>query len=110
VGDTDAVDLAHREWQRLDRTAATIESRLDAYCNGVCALMERAAPPMAVFIPAETSEPVIASAAQANREPTLADITAMWRTLSSDGLVHGLRRRLGDRHDQPTQRPRELSI
>jgi AcrR family transcriptional regulator len=88
VGDTDAVDLAHRDWQRLARTAATIELRLDAYCDGVCGLMRRVAPLMAVFSQAQASEPVIAAAAQANREATLANITVMWRALSSDGLLH----------------------
>jgi AcrR family transcriptional regulator len=88
VGDTDAVDLAHRDWQRLARTAATIESRLDAYCDGVCGLMERVAPLMAVFSQAEASEPVIAAAAQSNREATVANITALWRAMASDGLLH----------------------
>jgi hypothetical protein len=69
-------------------TAATIESRLDAYCDGVCGLMERVAPLMAVFSQAEASEPVIAAAAQANREATVANITALWRAMSSDGLLH----------------------
>lgn len=87
VGDTDAVDLAHRDWHIRAVTAPTLDERIRTYAEGARGLMERAAPLIAVAIQAEASEPVIAAAAKAGRDATHANVAGIWQQLHADGLL-----------------------
>ncbi|WP_067840383.1 TetR/AcrR family transcriptional regulator [Nocardia lijiangensis] len=88
VGDTQHVDLAHRDWYLRAGTAPTLHDRIAAYAPGTRALMERVAPLIAVAVQAEASEPLIAQAAQAGRTATQDNIAGIWRRMHADGLLH----------------------
>jgi AcrR family transcriptional regulator len=88
VGDMLPVDVAHRDWAILAMTAPTLQERLAAEAEGACGVMERLAPLLAVAAEAEPNEPVIAQAAQAGREATLDQISAIWTKLAADALLH----------------------
>jgi AcrR family transcriptional regulator len=87
VGDTAPVDVQGREWFQRGLTAPTLDERVDAMASGGAGLMHRAGPLMAVAREAEATELVIAAAAQAGREATLASYRMWWERLRSDGLI-----------------------
>ncbi|WP_051178926.1 TetR/AcrR family transcriptional regulator [Nocardia concava] len=88
VGDTQDIDLAHRDWHLRAATAPTLEERITAYAQGAAQLMARAAPLIAVATAAEPSEPLIAEAAQAGRAATQQHIADIWRKMHADNLLH----------------------
>ncbi|MTL15263.1 TetR family transcriptional regulator [Nocardia seriolae] len=88
VGDTQEIDLAHRDWHILAATAPTLEERITAYAHGAAGLMERAAPLIAAAAAAEPSEPLIAEAGHAGRMATQQHIADIWRAMRADGLLH----------------------
>ncbi|WP_431966030.1 TetR/AcrR family transcriptional regulator [Nocardia sp. bgisy134] len=88
VGDTQDVDLAHRDWHLRAATAPTLHERIATYAQGARALMERVAALIAVAVQAEASEPLIAQAAQAGRTATQDNIAGIWRRMHADGMLH----------------------
>ncbi|MGV9834815.1 TetR/AcrR family transcriptional regulator [Nocardia niigatensis] len=88
VGDTQDIDLAHRDWHIRAGTAPTLHERITAYARGARELMERAAPLIAAAVAAEASEPLIAEAAQAGRAATQQHIADLWRRMHADGMLH----------------------
>jgi hypothetical protein len=88
VGDTRPTALVHRDWVLTLMNAPTLHERLVADAAGTADLMQRLAPLLAVAMQAEADEPVIAAAAQAARESTLAQVRAFWEKLRADGLMH----------------------
>jgi AcrR family transcriptional regulator len=88
VGDARPIDLAHRDWVLTVMNAPTLHERLAADAAGTAELMQRIAPLLAVAMQAEADEPVIAAAAQAARESTLAQVRAFWEKLRADGLMN----------------------
>ncbi|MFE4461533.1 TetR/AcrR family transcriptional regulator [Nocardia tengchongensis] len=88
VGDTEDIDLAHRDWHILAGTAPTLHERVTAYAGGARQLMERAAPLIAAAVAAEASEPLIAAAAEAGRAATQQHIADIWQRFHTDGLLH----------------------
>ena len=88
VGDTEEIDLAHREWPVRAASAPTLHERITAYACGSRELMERAAPLIAVAAAAEAGEPLIAQAARAGRTATQQHIAELWRRMHTDGLLH----------------------
>lgn len=87
VGDTAAVALADRDWVSAVMTASTLDDRLRADAAGSAELMERIAPVLAIAVQAEGEEPLIARAAQAAREDTLAQTRLFWERAGADGLL-----------------------
>lgn len=88
VGDTLPIDVAHRDWHRVAMTAPTLRERLTAHAAGARALLERLGPLLVVAAQAEPDEPIIAHAAQAGREATLAETRESWQQLRADGLMN----------------------
>lgn len=88
VGDTEDVDLAHRDWHIRAGTAPTLRERVTAYAQGARQLMERAAPLIAAAVAAEANEPVIAEAARAGRAATQQHVAELWQRMRADGLLH----------------------
>jgi len=87
VGDTQAIDLAHRDWVLTAMNAATLQERVAADASGTAELMARIAPVLAVALQVEADEPLIAAASQAAREATYAQVRAFWTKLRADGLM-----------------------
>ncbi|WP_019928527.1 TetR/AcrR family transcriptional regulator [Nocardia sp. BMG111209] len=88
VGDTEEVDLAHRDWYVRAATAPTLEERIAGYARGAREVMERAAPLIAVAAAAEAGEPLIAQDARTGRTATQRNIADLWRRMHADGLLH----------------------
>ncbi|GAB2550534.1 TetR/AcrR family transcriptional regulator [Nocardia heshunensis] len=88
VGDTDDIDLAHRDWSQRAVTAPTLHERIAVYASGASALMHRAGPLIAAAAAAEASEPVIAEAGRVGRAATQQHIADIWRKMHADGLLH----------------------
>jgi AcrR family transcriptional regulator len=88
VGDTLPIDVVHRDWHRVAMTAPTLHERLAAHAAGTRALLERLGPLLVVAAQAEPDEPIIAQAAQAGREATLAETRESWQQLRADGLMN----------------------
>ncbi|MGW4244031.1 TetR/AcrR family transcriptional regulator [Nocardia sp. NPDC004722] len=88
VGDTQDIDLAHRDWHLRAATAPTLHERIAVYASGASALMQRAAPLIAAAAAAEASEPLIAEAGAAGRAATQQHIADIWRKMHADGLLH----------------------
>lgn len=88
VGDTQQIDLAHRDWVVTTMTAPTLHERLVADAAGTTALFVRLAPIIAIALQVEPDEPVIAASAQAGRDGTLAAVQSFWSTLYDDGLMN----------------------
>ena len=87
VGDTQAIDLVHRDWVLTAMSAPTLEERVAADAAGTAELMARIAPVRAVALQVEADEPVIAAAGQAAREATYAQVRAFWEKVRADGLM-----------------------
>jgi AcrR family transcriptional regulator len=88
VGDTKQIDLAHRDWVVTTMSAPTLEERLRADAAGTTELFARLAPLVAVAQQVEADEPVIADAAKAGRDGTLASTRFFWSKLRGDGLMN----------------------
>ncbi|MFE3189953.1 TetR/AcrR family transcriptional regulator [Nocardia sp. NPDC059240] len=88
VGDTQDIDLAHRDWSQRAATAPTLHERIAAYAQGASALMHRAGPLIAAAAAAEASEPLIAEAGRVGRLATQQHIADLWRGMHADGLLH----------------------
>ena len=87
VGDTALVDLAGRDWFAVATTAPTAGERITALAASSRAIMTRAGGLLAVAQQAESTEPLVAAAAQAGREATLANFRTVWSTMDKDGLL-----------------------
>ncbi len=86
VGDTEPVDLAHRDTSLSALTAPTLADRLRAVAAMARQTLERSAGLIEVAQQA-AGEPVIADQAQAGREATSAFGRRFWQHLRDDGLI-----------------------
>jgi AcrR family transcriptional regulator len=88
VGDTDPVDVAHREWFQVALTAATIEERIVAIARGTADLMHHAGDLFEVVQQAQATEPLLADAFRAGRRATREHMHTFVGQAIADGLVH----------------------
>lgn len=88
VGDTRAIDLAHRDWFQTALTAHTLDARIMALVDGIADLMGRTADLFEVVVQAQASEPLLAEALQAGRTATRENIRLFVRAAADDGLLH----------------------
>jgi AcrR family transcriptional regulator len=87
VGDTAPVDVAGRDWFAVATSAPTAGERIAAIAAASRDMMARAGDVLAVAQQAEHGEEIIAAAAQAGREATLANFRTLWSTMDKDGLL-----------------------
>ena len=87
VGDTEAVDVAHRSWAQHALTAPTLNERMRLAARGVRDIMARIGPLLPVAEQATAVEPDIARAVQAAREDTRHQIRRFWTKAAADGLL-----------------------
>ncbi len=87
VGDTERIDVAHRDWTRRSLTAATLEERMRLAARGAGDMMARIGPLLPVAEAAAAVEADIAAAASAAREDTRDQIRHFWTTAARDGLL-----------------------
>ncbi len=87
VGDTAPVDVTGRDWFATAMSAPAAGDRIAAFTAASRDMMTRAGPLLAVAQQAAPAEPVLAAAAQAGREATLAHIRRFWSAMASDGLL-----------------------
>jgi len=87
AGDTQHIDLAHRDWFQTALSAPTLDERIDALARGIADLMERAGDLLEVVQQAQLVEPLLADATQAGRQATRENLHAFVRQAVTDGLV-----------------------
>jgi AcrR family transcriptional regulator len=87
VGDTAAVDVAHRDWTRRSLTEPTLEERMRVWARGVREIMARLGPLLPVAEQAGAVEPEIAAAAQAARQDSREQVRRFWTRAAADGLL-----------------------
>lgn len=87
AGDTQPIDVAHRDWFSAALTAPTLPERVSAYARAVSALMDRAGDLIAIAQQAEAAEPLIAAAGRAGREATRDAVRLFCTRLRDDGLI-----------------------
>ena len=87
AGDTDPVDVAHRDWFQQALTASSLDDRLQSMVRGTGGIMSRLGPLLPVSEQAAAVEPEIALAAQAAREVTRDHIRRFWAAAAADGLL-----------------------
>lgn len=87
VGDTQPIDVTHRDWFQAALTAPTLHERVDAYARAVSALMARAGDLIAIAWQVEPAEPLIADAGRAARQATRDTVRLFCTRLQRDGLV-----------------------
>jgi len=88
AGDTDSVDVAHRDWFQVALTAATLEERITALARGTADLMDRAGDLFEVVHHAEAAESLLAEAFQAGRQATRDNLHTFVRQAIADDLAH----------------------
>jgi AcrR family transcriptional regulator len=87
VGDSEPVDVAHREWMQRAFTAPTRAERIHLMARATGEMFSRIGPLLAVSEQAAALEPEIAAAAQAGREATRDQLRRFWAGLDEDGLL-----------------------
>jgi AcrR family transcriptional regulator len=87
VGDTEPVDVEHRDWTQRALTAPTIAERIRFAAQNTGEMMGRVGALLAVAEQAAALEPDIAAAAQAARHATRDQLRQFWRAAASDGLL-----------------------
>ena len=87
VGDTLPIDVRGREWFQTSLTAPNAVERIAAAARGTREIMQRAGALFAVAQEAESTEPVIAAAAQAGREATRDALRLFWTRMAQDGML-----------------------
>ena len=87
VGDTAAVDVAHRDWTQRSLTASTLQERIRIQTQGARDIMARIGPLLPVAEQAAAVEPDVARAAQAAREDTREHIRRFWSQAAADELL-----------------------
>lgn len=88
AGDTDPVDVAHRDWFRTALTAGTLDERITALARGNAELMQRAGDLFDVVQQAQAGEPLLAESFQAGRQATREHLQTVVRQAIADGLIH----------------------
>jgi AcrR family transcriptional regulator len=87
VGDTEAVDVAHRPRTIDAMTATSLRERIEALADVSVGVAERAGPLFEVAAQAEAVEPEVAEAADAGRRATVDLCNEFWRRAAADGLL-----------------------
>jgi AcrR family transcriptional regulator len=87
AGDTEPIDVPHRDWYQAALAAPTLDQRIELMANGAAGLMARAGELMAVAQQAEHAEPMLAEAARAGRAATRDVVRHFFITLHQDGLL-----------------------
>ena len=87
VGDTDAVDVEHREWTQRTLAAATLAERIRLIAHNTGDMMTRVGGLLEVAEQAAAIEPEIAAAARAGRDGTRDHLRQFWTKAASDGLL-----------------------
>lgn len=87
VGDTDTTPLTARSWSRTSMSAATLDERIDAFCDGVSRMHERLGPLMAVNAEVEAGEPSVRASADAARSATIEFLRTFWELARQDDLL-----------------------
>src|SRR6266699_1650769 len=84
AGDTEPVDVPHRDWYQAALTAPTLDQRIELMASGAAGLLARAGDLMAVAQQAEHTEPLLAEAARAGRAATRDLLRRFFTTLHGD--------------------------
>jgi AcrR family transcriptional regulator len=87
VGDTEAIDVAHRPRTTDAMTADSLGARIEALADVCIGVAERAGPLFEVAAQAEAVEPEVAEAWAAGRRATVELCGDFWRGAAADGLL-----------------------
>ncbi|HST50257.1 TetR/AcrR family transcriptional regulator [Jatrophihabitans sp.] len=87
AGDTEDIDVPHRDWFQAALTAPTVGERIVLMAAGNAALLSRAGDILAVAFQAEHVEPLLAEAARAGRAATRDLLRQFFTALHDDGLL-----------------------
>jgi AcrR family transcriptional regulator len=84
VGDTEPIDVAHRDWFQTALTARTLNARITALTEGTTDLMRRTGDLFEVVLEAQATEPLLAEAFQAGRT-AVRELTRAFVEAAADG-------------------------
>jgi AcrR family transcriptional regulator len=87
VGDTQPVDVLHRDWHQSAMSAPTLEERVAAVAAIARQIMGRTGALFAVAQQAAAVEPLIAGFWQQGREQSLHAQRVVWTKAANDGLL-----------------------
>lgn len=87
AGDTERIDVPHRDWYQAALTAATLDERIELMVSGSGGLLARAGDVIAVALQAEHAEPLLRQPVRAGRAATRDLLRQFFTALHDDALL-----------------------